>query len=69
MEKLDVIGTSPPPRFGHTITCIAKWKAILFGGATGDTGKYAITGDTYCFDVNTKIWKKLNSIILSYQSV
>ncbi len=25
-------------RFGHTITPIGKDKAILFGGAVGDTG-------------------------------
>lgn len=27
-------------RFGHTITPIGKDKAILFGGAVGDTGIY-----------------------------
>jgi hypothetical protein len=26
-------------RFGHTITPIGKDKAILFGGAVGDTGE------------------------------
>ena len=26
-------------RFGHTITPISKDKAILFGGAVGNTGK------------------------------
>ncbi len=26
-------------RFGHTITPIGKDKAMLFGGAVGDTGK------------------------------
>ena len=43
MEKIDVNGNIPLARFGHTITYIAKGKAILFGGATGDTGKYSIT--------------------------
>jgi hypothetical protein len=27
-------------RFGHTITPIAKDKAMLFGGAVGDTGNF-----------------------------
>jgi hypothetical protein len=27
-------------RFGHTITQISKDRAILFGGAVGDTGIY-----------------------------
>ncbi len=31
-EKIDVSGVSPIARFGHTITFIAKGKAILFGG-------------------------------------
>ena len=39
------------PRFGHTITFINKGKAILFGGASGHTCQYSITGDTYSFDL------------------
>lgn len=31
-EKVDVSGNSPTARFGHTVTYIAKGKAILFGG-------------------------------------
>ena len=50
MESLQVTGDLPLPRFGHTITLISKTKAILFGGATGDTGRYTITADTYIFD-------------------
>ena len=53
-------------RFGHTITPIGKDKAILFGGAVGDTGtllftpgKFVITGDTFICDYNQKRWKKL----------
>lgn len=33
---------------------------VLFGGATGDTGKYSMTGETYLFNVLTKTWTKLN---------
>lgn len=40
MEKADFAGDNPSARFGHTITPIGKDKAILFGGALGDTGKY-----------------------------
>jgi N-acetylneuraminic acid mutarotase len=59
METLKVSGEAPLARFGHTITLVSKTKAVLFGGATGDTGKYTITGDTYLFDCITRKWKKL----------
>jgi hypothetical protein len=32
MEKVEALGSVPQARFGHTITYIAKGKAILFGG-------------------------------------
>lgn len=32
---------------------------ILFGGATGDTGRYVITGDTYALDIIGNKWSKL----------
>ena len=51
MEKIEAQGNIPQARFGHTISYIAKGKAILFGGATGDTGRFSITGETYSFDV------------------
>jgi protein phosphatase len=37
---LEFTGDNPQPRFGHTITLIDKHRAILFGGAVGDTGNY-----------------------------
>ena len=41
-------------------TCIvSKSKVVLFGGATGDTGKYIITGDTYTLDLISFKWTKL----------
>lgn len=40
IEKLDFTGDNPQPRFGHTVTFIDKHRAILFGGAVGDTGKF-----------------------------
>ena len=60
MEKVELSGKDNPlPRFGHTVTYIAKGKAILFGGATGDTGRYSIAGDTYAFDLLNRSWKKI----------
>jgi protein phosphatase len=52
-------GQNPQPRFGHTMTMISDTKAILFGGAIGNTGKFSITGDTYLCDLETMTWKKL----------
>ena len=60
MENLKGSGDVPLPRFGHTFTLISKNKAVLFGGATGETGKYAITGETFLFDCLQKKWKKLS---------
>ena len=42
MEKVEFKGDNPSARFGHTITPIGKDKAILFGGAVGDTGIYSL---------------------------
>lgn len=71
MQKVEVFGEVPLARFGHTITqgttsppppltfIVSKSKVILFGGATGDTGKYIITGDTYALDLISYKWTKL----------
>jgi len=61
MELYQTAGDIPTPRFGHTITPISNTKVILFGGATGDTGRYAITGDTFLFDNTLRRWKKLDT--------
>lgn len=53
---MDTFGEVPLARFGHTITQVSKSKIILFGGATGDTGKYVITGDTYTLCMLTFKW-------------
>jgi len=63
VEELDVYGEVPQARFGHTITLVSKTKVVLFGGATGDTGKYSMTGETYLFNILTKTWSKLNGKI------
>lgn len=60
ITKVEVFGEVPLARFGHTITQISKSKIVLFGGATGDTGKYIITGDTYSLDLIQSKWTKLD---------
>lgn len=76
MQKVEVFGEVPLARFGHTITqgillmrcyvaiIVSKSKIVLFGGATGDTGKYIITGDTYALDLISSKWTKLEGIVL-----
>lgn len=59
VENLEVHGDIPQARFGHTITIVAKQKVVLFGGATGDTGKYSMTGETFMFNILSKNWQKL----------
>ena len=58
--RIDTYGEVPLARFGHTITHVSKTKVILFGGATGDTGKYVITGDSYILDMMQFRWSKLD---------
>jgi len=77
MQKVEVFGEVPLARFGHTITqgsqyfillffklilIVSKSKVVLFGGATGDTGKYIITGDTYALDLISYKWTKLEGM-------
>ncbi|EAR82584.2 serine/threonine-protein phosphatase (macronuclear) [Tetrahymena thermophila SB210] len=59
LMKIQGGGDTPAPRFGHTLTLISKSKAVLFGGAIGDSGKFIITNETYIFDYELKKWKKL----------
>jgi len=58
-ESLKTSGDTPQPRFGHTTTVVNRSKVILFGGATGDTGKYCMSGDTYIFNLSKSFWSKL----------
>ena len=59
VETIEVNGEVPQARFGHTITIVSKSKVVLFGGATGDTGKYSMTGETYIYNILNKSWQKL----------
>ncbi len=56
VEGLEVNGEIPQARFGHTITIVSKAKVVLFGGATGDTGKYSMTGETFMYNILNKAW-------------
>jgi hypothetical protein len=61
-ENLEIAKNVPMPqaRFGHTITMVNRYKVVLFGGATGDTGKYSMTGETFIFNMFLKTWTELN---------
>ena len=59
VETIEVNGEVPMARFGHTITIVSKSKVVLFGGATGDTGKYSMTGETFMYNILNKAWQKL----------
>lgn len=59
-DKVKVTGEIPAARFGHSFTLMSKTKAVLFGGAIGDSGKFIITNETYLFDFSLKKWKKLD---------
>lgn len=67
-ENLEIAKNVPVPqaRFGHTITMVNRYKVVLFGGATGDTGKYSMTGETFIFNMFLKTWTELNGK-LSFQ--
>lgn len=83
MQKVEVFGEVPLARFGHTITqgkwaqssckrancVVSKSKVVLFGGATGDTGKYIITGDTYTLDLISFKWTKLEGKYLTHSII
>ena len=64
VEELEVHGDIPQARFGHTVTIVAKNKVVLFGGATGDTGKYSMTGETFMYNVLSKNWQKLQGLFI-----
>lgn len=59
-ETLEIARNVPQARFGHTITMVNKYKVVLFGGATGDTGKYSMTGETFIFNMLLRTWTELN---------
>ena len=60
MELIKYNGDNPFPRFGHTLSQLSKTKILLFGGATGNTGKYSINSDVFLFEQPFKKWRKLD---------
>lgn len=54
-------GDVPLARFGHTTTLVGGGRVVLFGGATGDSGRYTITADAYSLDTNTDTWVKITA--------
>ena len=60
MELIKYNGDNPFPRFGHTLSQLSKAKILLFGGATGNTGKYSINSDVFLFEQPFKKWRKLD---------
>mmetsp|Transcript_76336 Transcript_76336/g.210721 ORF Transcript_76336/g.210721 Transcript_76336/m.210721 type:complete len:854 (+) Transcript_76336:129-2690(+) len=52
-------GDIPAPRFGHTTTLVGNSRVVLFGGATGDSGRYTITADAYMLEASTDTWSKI----------
>ena len=54
-----ISGDIPIARFGHTLNLVNKTSAILFGGATGDAGRYDINNDTYVLDIPLARWRKV----------
>lgn len=62
--RVEVFGEVPLARFGHTMTRVSKSKLVMFGGATGDSGKYVITNDSYSFDSSNNKWQKLENFTI-----
>jgi protein phosphatase len=42
------------------MSLVHKNKSVLFGGATGVEGRFAINSDTYLFYIESKKWVKLD---------
>jgi len=54
-------GDVPAPRFGHTTTLVGNSRVVLFGGATGDSGRYTITADAYMLEASTDCWSRITA--------
>ena len=60
MQDSDILLLRVSLKLNNNFLLVSKSKVILFGGATGDTGKYIITGDTYGLDLIGNKWSKLD---------
>ena len=65
IEKVTTYGNIPLAKFGHSCSLISRNRLIVFGGASGNVGNYAITNDTFCLNMQsnplTFTWRKLES--------
>ena len=68
-ERLEVFGNTPLPRFGHSATLYSDNKVCLFGGATGNTGQFSITDNTYTLDLSSKFWRKVDCTPCTIQAL
>ena len=59
MSSEKQIGDVPLPRFGHTCCPVSNSHVVLFGGATGDGGRYTINNEAYMLDTRSNSWRKL----------
>lgn len=50
-DKVNTRGQIPLAKFGHCCCLIAKERLIVFGGASGNVGNFAITNDTFCLEM------------------
>lgn len=62
LSSVDSVGKIPFPRFGHSLTLISPTKAILFGGAVGDTKSFRFSNETFIYNIMTKIWMNLSDL-------
>mmetsp|Transcript_85324 Transcript_85324/g.178299 ORF Transcript_85324/g.178299 Transcript_85324/m.178299 type:complete len:833 (+) Transcript_85324:123-2621(+) len=51
----------PAPRFGHTTTLVGNNRVVLFGGATGDSGRYTITADAFVLEADSNTWTRIRA--------
>lgn len=51
-DKVNTRGQIPLAKFGHCCCMIAKDRLIVFGGASGNVGNFAITNDTFCLEMS-----------------
>lgn len=65
ISHVETFGNIPLAKFGHTSSLISKNRLIVFGGASGNVGNYAITNDTFSLVMKSNplsfTWRKLES--------
>lgn len=60
-QKIKTVGDLPSARFGHTFNMLGQGRAVLFGGAVSDNGKFTITNDVFTYELVTKRWRKFTN--------